>query len=434
MRITVWGLFWGQILILWLSLNAAVAGPGPLYALNDLCREAAKNAEQIQMAQENVTIAEDEKNRALSVLTPRISTFGSVVNHKHDSQSYPDSTTLGINLTQSFTINGKELTAYNYTKKGIEKSEFALERVKADYLFSVAESYFQTLSAKRKKEIAVADMDRLKTHRDSVKEKLSVGSVTKTDLYRAEAELSKARTSLVTSEHGIQQGKARIARLAGIDHEFSISAEHAGTLKNFHPTLDGIKAAALENRNEIKEARKDLERAMDNVKYEKGDYWPVLSLEAGYKDSDISYDAGSQDNDLNVYDPYIQAQLVFTLYDGGLRSAQISQARARERQASQNLESVKNDIVLQAKVAFLEYETARNTLINLQDELKSANENYNAVKMQFKYGMADSIDMMDANTLLVTAERSISDAQYALVLASLKIKYIKSELTEYLLN
>ena len=54
--------------------------------------------------------------------------------------------------------------------------------------------------------------------------------------------------------------------------------------------------------------------------------------------------------------------------------------------------------------------------------------------MQFKYGMANSIDIMDANTLLVQAERRIADAEYTLYLSVLKILYTKGDLLSYLLK
>jgi outer membrane protein len=48
--------------------------------------------------------------------------------------------------------------------------------------------------------------------------------------------------------------------------------------------------------------------------------------------------------------------------------------------------------------------------------------------------MADSIDIMDANTLLVSAQRRISDAQYIHYFSVLKILYTKGELTQFLLS
>ncbi len=96
-----------------------------LYSLQDLCREADKNAETIKIATDDLFIAEQQKQRALSVLIPRATAFGSYLNYKNDESTFPDSNTLGAKLTQSFTLNGRELIAYDVTKKGIEKAEFS---------------------------------------------------------------------------------------------------------------------------------------------------------------------------------------------------------------------------------------------------------------------------------------------------------------------
>lgn len=407
-----------------------------LYSLQDLCRAADKNAEVIRIADQDLFIADQEKNRALSVLIPRATLFGNHMNYMNNDAFSPDATTLGAKLTQSFTLNGRELIAYGVTKKGIEKAGFSKETIRADYLFQVAQYYFQTLSAKRLVEIAQAEVERLKAHRNSVQEKLIVGSVTKTALYRAEAELSRSLTDKIVAENRVGQNMAGIVRLAGIEDDFQISAEDVKNIEGFSFTLDEIKTQALANRYEIKEAEKTLEIATQTVKYEKGDYWPSLSLEGGYTETDLSYTSqgGNFDIDTDKGDAYVQAELVFTLYDGGLRKAQVLQAKANEKKARQGVSLAEKQIVFESKVAILEFETARKTLINLQDELKSAQENYKAVDMQFTYGMADSIDMMDANTLLVQAEQRISDAEYTYYLAVLKVLYTKGELLSFLLK
>jgi len=401
-----------------------------LYSLQDLCRKANINAETIKIADEDLFIAEQEKKRALSVLIPRATVFGSHLNYKNQDAFSPDSTTTGAKLTQSFTLNGRELIAYAVTKKGIEKAGFSKEAIRSDYLFQVAQSYFQTLSAKRKVEIAQADVDRLQTHKNSVTEKLSVGNVTKTALYRAEAEHSRSLTDRIVAENAVGQNKAALVRLAGIDDDFNVSADDIQNIDNFTITLEEIKTEALKNRYEIKEAKKAVEIATQTITYEKGDYWPSLSLEGGYKETDFSHSSLDYDTE----NAYIQAELVFTLYDGGLRKAQVLQKTAEERKAKQALALEEKNIVFESKVAFLEFETARNALDNLQHELKSAQENYKAVEMQFKYGMADSTDMMDANTLLLQSERRITDAEYTLYLAVLKVLYTKGDLMSYLLK
>nr|WP_319393837.1 TolC family protein [uncultured Desulfobacter sp.] len=407
----------------------------PSYTLKQLCKVANDNAETIQIAREQTFIAELDKKRAQSVLIPTASLYGSYLNYKNDDFYTPDVNTLGGKLTQSFTLNGKELIAYDVSKKNIEKTKFSEQAIRSDYIFQVAQAYIQALNLKRLVTVADAEVERLNTYRDSVKEKLSVGSVTKTALYRAQAELSKAKTNQIVADNNVQTAKASIVRLTGIEDTFSISSEGIKAVDNFSITFEDIKTQALKERYEIKEAAKDVEIARRTIAYEKGDYWPRIELEGGYREKDISYDTarGTQDG-YDTEEAYVQAQLVFTLYDGGLRRAQVHQAEAKLRQAEQSLANEKKAVLLESKQSFLEFNTTKSTLVNLADEVKSAEENFNAVQMQFKYGMADSIDIMDANTLLVDAQRRTANARSSFYLSILKIIYTQGKILDYLLT
>ena len=426
---------WVQTLTFLLFGLAAQGLCEPSYTLKQLCKVANDNAETIQIAREQTYIAEQDKKRAQSVLIPEATLYGSYLNYKNDDTYTPDVNTLGGKLTQSFTLNGKELIAYDVSKKNIEKAKFSEQAIRSDYIFQVAQAYIQALNLKRLVTVADAEVKRLNTYRDSVDEKLSVGSVTKTALYRAQAELSKAKTNQIVASNNVQTAKAGIVRLTGIEDTFSIPSGDIKAVDNFSITFEDIKTQALEKRYEIKAAAKDVEIARRTIAYEKGEYWPRIELEGGYREKDIDYDTarGTQDG-YDTEEAYIQAQLVFTLYDGGLRSAQVRQAAARLRQAEQSLSDEKKAVILESKQSFLEFNTAKSTLINLADEVKSAEENFNAVQMQFKYGMADSIDIMDANTLLVDAQRRISNARSSFYLSILKIIYTQGKILDYFLT
>ncbi len=428
-------------LILFIGLAMAVSMPVSAnetghYTLNDLCRAANENAEKINIAQEDVMIARQEKQRARSVLLPRATAFGSYIRYKDADMFSPNTASAGIRLNQSFTLNGRELIAYDVAKKGVQTNTYTLEALRSSYLLEVTLAYFDALAAKRMLEIARADVERLETHKQAVEEKLRVGSVTRTDLFRAEAELSRARTDRETAQNGVVQTKAQIVRMTGIDPEFSISDTDIQPLEKVDLSFEQILARALENRFEIKAARKNLEIADQTIQYEKGEYWPKLSLEAGYRKSDVTYDTALMGINTggNNEEAYAMAELQLTLFDGGLRNAQIQQAGAGKNQAHHMLVQARNDIVLEARVALSEYETARKTLINLADELKSAQENYHAVQMQYQYGMADIVDMMDANTLLVQSERRISNSRYALFQTIFRLFYTQGELPAHVLE
>lgn len=419
-------------MVFMISFTSIQAQSQTLYSLFDLARLANKHSQTIKIAQDDLYIAQLEKKRALSVLVPKATVYGNVLERKNEDLASPDTMALGGKLTQSFTLNGKELIALNITKDFIESKSFSLESIRAQYMLAVAQAYYNILSAQRYLEIAQSDVERLSTYRDSVKEKLIVGNVAKTDLFRAEAELSKSLTERVLSENKIFKTKAQLQNLVDMDDSYDLEKEPLSHLENYQCSLDQIKEIALKNRVEIKEAAKNLEIARKTTKYNKSDYWPTLSLEAGYRETDIEYKSGVTDVAYDTEDLYVSGELSFTFFDGGLRSATIRQKIADERKAQNTLELKKKAIILESENSYYDYESAKNTIINLEDELKSAQETLNAVNMQLEYGMADSIDAIDANSLLVSAQRRISDAQYTYYLAVLKIMYTKGELIEFL--
>ena len=228
------------------------------YSLQDLALLANKQSETIKIASEDVYLAQLDKKRALSVLMPRATAFGAMTKYKEEDMAAPDTLTMGIKLTQSFTLNGKELIAYDVTKRSIKGKEFSLESIRSQYLLQVSQTYFNILSAQKFLEIAQSDVKRLNSHLNGVKEKLNVGSVTKTDLYRAKAELSKSLTQKVIAENQILQSKAVLQNLIIIDDNFILENSDLKKIDHYECTLDDIQAQALDNRTEIKEAKTNL--------------------------------------------------------------------------------------------------------------------------------------------------------------------------------
>jgi outer membrane protein len=66
--------------------------------------------------------------------------------------------------------------------------------------------------------------------------------------------------------------------------------------------------------------------------------------------------------------------------------------------------------------------TQKGILRFLNDQMVFARDNYRAVARQFEFGLSSSLDVLDANTLLVSAERRVASALYNYRLALLRMK------------
>lgn len=406
-------------LCLWVAAPASAGGDA--YRLVDLYRLALERADRIQISRDDLAIARQTREKALSVLKPRFSAVTAYRDYTEDevlsgSVVQPDwEGSYGIKVSQSFTLNGRELTALRIAETDIERYGYDLDAVREGYLLEVATAFYHLARAGKALDIADANLQRLQAHRDAVERKLRLAEVPRTELFRTDAELAKADADRIQAENTLRLARAALTRLVGVETEFEIVDDTGNPAGLPMAELDGIRAAAIENRSEIKGLRLQERAAEDRITYAKGAYWPTVGVEGGWQRFDRSPEPLLDESG------YLGLSLDFQFYDGGLRKAEVQEARLRRRQAANALNETARSIAFEVEAAWSDVGTQRGVIVSLASQSRYAGENYEAVQRLFDHGMANSVDIMDANTLLVTAERELADARYRLRLALLKL-------------
>lgn len=414
---------------LWAQEGNLTSFPEKTYSLDDLYQIALKRSEKIKISEEDLYITERTKEKALSVLVPRFSAFGNYTRYSEEKTAadtvtliQPESTTAwGVRFDQSFTLNGKELIALGIAEDSIEKSKYDLDAVKEAYLFNVASAYYNVLETAKAVDIAMANVERLEAHKNAVNVQLKIEAVTKTALYRAQAELSKSKAELINAKNGLRLARNVLSRAVGLEEDFEIRKPEFKEDFSLDNDIDSMKKEALVERAELKSLSVQKRISEDTLKYSKSAYWPTVSVEGVYQKYDQEPDS-SMVNDESIS---VGILLNFTIFDGGLRRAEIKESLAEKRQAELAEKELSKEIATEVEDAYLSLHTQMSVLKSLEDQLKFANDNYNAVSKQFKYGLANSIDVMDANTLLVTSETELSKAIYNRQLAGLNVERAK---------
>lgn len=398
------------------------------YSLDDLYRIAIERSEKIKISEEDLYIAERGKDKAVSVLLPKLSAFGNYTQYSQDKRTITgsviqpeDSTSWGLILNQSLSVSGREITAFNISKENIEKSKYDLYALKEAYLFSVASAYYDVLRAKKAAEIAKNNLERLTKHRDAAATRLRVGEVTKTDLLRAEAELSGAHAELVKSENNIKLTKTILARIVGLSGDFDIKETADGTKITANTEAsEFLKQVAISERAELKATGLQKKITGDQVKYTRGAYWPTLSIEGVYS----RINENPPPTLLNKESIYGGLSLNFPFFEGGLRKAEVGEAEAKNRQAELIYEDTVKTVNVEVENAYLDMITQKGILKSLQDRVAFATDNYNSTFKQYQFGLANSIDVIDANTLLLTSEKDLTDATYNYQLSILRLQRV----------
>jgi outer membrane protein len=392
------------------------------YTLDELYRTALAHAEQIGIAQEAVAIAEYTRKQALSVLMPTVTAFGNF--RRYSEEKSAGTTTLqplwdsnyGVRLGQSFTLNGRELTALRIAEQGIDQRRADLDSAKATYLFNVASAFFDVAKTQQALEIAKANVMRLQTHKNAVSTRLKLGDVAKTELFRTEAELAGADADLIQAQNGLHLARAFLGRLTGLESSFEIVEPQSMPTRLESAGLDGLKRLADTNRTELKSLDLGEAIATNTVTYTKGAFWPRLSVEGAWMRLE-------QDPDPYLYESsYLGVGVTFDLFDGGLRRSRVSESRARRKQADLALKDARRVVAIEVEQAWRNWQTQKSVIHSFESGLSYATENYAAVIRLFAHGMANSVDVMDANTLLLTAQRQLSESRYNLQLSALEVE------------
>jgi len=393
------------------------------YSLDELYRIALERAERIKLSEEDLYVAKTGKDKALSLLLPKLSAFGNYT--KYTTEKYNDMGTLlqpdratswGLRADESLSLSGRELTALSISKENIVKSQHDLYATREGYLLSIASAYYDVMKAKKALDITESNLERLIKYRNAAEKRLKVGEVTKTVLLRAQGELSGARSDAIKAINALELAKAVLARTVGIEGDFQLKEAPPEDMNI--TTESSFQEMAFSERADLKSLEVQKKMAEKQVQYAKGAFWPSLSASGVYASSDQSPATQTLVRDST----YGLLSLNFPFFEGGLRRAEVREARARERQSALVYDDFKKSIGIEVQSAYLDLVTQKGTIKYLEDQVVYARDNFNAVSKQFEFGLAQSLDVMDANTLLVTAERNLAEAVYNYQVAILKMK------------
>jgi outer membrane protein len=402
------------------------------YALSDLYQQALKNSEKIKFAQENLYIAQTGKDKAWALLIPKLTAYATY-NHFSEQkfvvgagviQPY-ESGNWGVRMDESFSLSARELNALNFAGQNVTKSEYDLDATKSDFVLAVASVYYDTLKAKKSLAVAAANMERLTQYRDSVEKRVKVGELTRTALLRADGELSGARSDYLKATNAFMFTRALLIRITGVEDNFLL--RETPIPPDDHIALNNLRNTALDSRADLKSFDVQTKMAQEQVKFAKGAFWPNIGLFAIYN----GYDQYPVTATLNRESFLAGVSVIFPFFEGGLRMAELREAKAKERQAKLAYDDFRKNVDIELQSDYLDLQTQEGTLKFLEDQLRFAEDNYNAVIRQFDNGLALSLDVMDANSLLLSAEKNVNEARYNYQLANLKLKRTSGLLLQF---
>jgi outer membrane protein TolC len=331
--------------------------------------------------------------------------------------SYSWKTSVNQPLFTGFRIT----SMHRLAELGIDLAATDLLLNKLDVALEAKEAYLQYVKAQKSLEVAEQAVKQLEAHLKTSQDFYDVGIIPINDVLKVKVELANAQQSQVAADNAVSLAAAKLSSLIGWGVDDKVQVEDI--LRRHHKNITYNQALnkARVQRPELKALGIQLDQADQLIKKAQSEYYPQLGLKAGYNYLSDSPDMG----DSAYYDHSgweVQASLDWSVFEWGRTKHKVGQARADKMRLTALEKSLKDQIDLQVKQAWLFLIDSEKNIRTATTQVVQAKENYRITEERYKEQLTTNTEVLDAQTLLTQAQENYYSALTTFNLAGARLQ------------
>ena len=302
-----------------------------------------------------------------------------------------------VELELPIWTGGEISTRIEQAELVAEASRISAERAADSAAAAAGEAWL--MLARAREVVALLERSRatVAAHVEQARAYAAQGMLVRSELLRAEVELSAIDDLLAEASGGAEVAQSALAhRLGdpvGSSYELAPLEAPAGDLEPLERWL-----AASATHPDLAAARKRLEAGALEAKAIRAGLWPRIGLAARHDWYDDSL-FGSHGSSATI-----AAAATLELFDGGRRRAAAAAADAEAEAGRSELESFESGVALEVRGAFTATSSALDRHATALAALDAAAEALRIVEDRFRSGIAKTLDVLDAATARREAE------------------------------
>lgn len=391
---------------------------------------ALENNYQIKSFRDFVSRAEYQKLSVRGDMLPQITATSNWTDIKDNGSSLvtdPDfleqtKTTHSLRLRQLLFDGLSSFSEYQRAAIFKKRSEEELRRSELELIFNVQSEFLQYLRSIQDIQSFEKSVERLENQLSAARAFFDVEMAPRLHVLQTETELSRARQDLSRAQNDKRVFATRLRALMALPKDVEPSFE--GNFKEFvFANVDGLETCLLEavkNRPDIKIAEFEKEIAEKEIDTAKGRFYPSVFFDASINHQEQNFRSGSiEDREYNTYN--VGFSLQWELFNGGSKIYDIqdkqSTLSARDNQLNNTIEQVNSNITER----YYNIQEALDQINLSETRIHEAKEAYESANERYRSGIGTSIDVLDAEQKLTSAQTSYNQslADYQIALARL---------------
>lgn len=392
----------------------------------DCVKEAAKNHPDLIAAGEEVKQSEASKKIVASALFPQIESSMSASTAKTATSaknSTTDSYSYGVTGTQLIFDGAKTIKNINAASENIKASKQNFKFTSVTVRTRLRTAFINLLKAQEMLNITQEIFSIRRGNLELITLRYESGLEHKGALLTAEADLSEAEHEVSQAQRNLEVTQRALIKEMGRIKSAPVKVEGSLEIKDFPQEKPDFEALAKDNPS-LQQLIFQKNAAAFSLQSAYANFSPTLSGQAGANKSSSRWPP--EDDRWNA-----GLTLSMPIFEGGLRLAQVSQAKGLLNQLKANERSIRDGVVLTLEQTWAALEDSIENVEVQRKSLFAAEERSKIAQAQYSTGFVlfDSWIIIEDN--LVTAKKSFLNVQAGALLAEANWIQAKGETLEY---
>ena len=383
--------------------------------LYDALNQTYKNNIQLNAERENIKASEEDVNISKADYKPSLTLSGSKSiedTNKLTNQSGGDATisdvdpfTTSIKLEQTILDFGRDITLQkNITALDLAKAK--LVKKEQDILHKAIDAFTNLILARETLNINSKNLNLLIRQVENDKIRRDRGQITNTDLAQSESSLAGAQAQFAKAKSDLLISKLNYENIIGKIDDPNQLQKNSNAIVSIPNTLSEAINLSKQNNPDILIAKLDLEKSEKDLAISESDLKPSasLSLERSYSD-DLTSTIDEREKDT------LKATLSWPFYSGGKKRSTINKNSNLTTRKRLLLDDAVRTNETNVASAWSSLQSSESFLNSVKVQVGASQIAYEGVTAEYERGSRTTLDVIQSNALLLSAQISLADSE-----------------------
>ncbi len=319
-------------------------------------------------------------------------------------------------LSQSL-FNYRNLERERAASESVKAAQFSYKDAREVVVLAVGNSYLQAIAASARVETAEAQVKSAQALFDKASDQQKAGLNPAIDTLRAQVELQSRQQQLIVARNDLAKSNLNVARIIGLPPGQPFILTEKAPFQALAPLpLDTYLQRAYSGRSDYQAAIAQVRSAELMRRAASAGHYPSVGLDANLGDIGVT---PSQSNGTWQVDGVIN----IPIFAGNRVHADVLEADAQLRQVRSQLGDLRGKIDYQVRTALLDLDAAAQQVEVARSSVELAEEALTQSQDRFTAGVADNLEVVQAQEAVASAHENYIESLYAHNLAKVELAY-----------